>query len=267
MIAPLFVLQDEDEDRDVERRKNPYLTGAGLRWLLLAFLLVVSGALAYIKFVWEPARWPLHIKGDLRAIHGALFLYAEQNNDGLPVAYTRTGNGVLTDTQGRPACWASQLSDYISDIDHFTSPAIPKEWGTPIAYRERLTGKLSEATLSYGIVSWATLPPIRTYLLEKYHVLVAETISSGKGGSYDPIPLPGGVPDGFLIGYNDSNDQPSPNSQFVTRLALVGGGSDPTKLSPAHPGGVLALFPDGRVGRLTPSDVAVPQGTLQNRWR
>ncbi|RMG24178.1 MAG: hypothetical protein D6724_06670 [Armatimonadetes bacterium] len=267
MIFPFFVLEDEDEDRDVERRKNPYLTGAGLRWLIVIFVVLVSGALAYIKLVWEPARWPLHIKGDLRAIHGALFLYAEQNNDGLPVAYTRTGTGVLTDAQGRPACWASQLSDYISDVDHFTSPAVPKEWGTPIAYRERITNKLSEATLSYGIVSWATLPPTRTYLMEKYQVLVAETISNGKGGSYDPSPLPGGVPDGFLIGYDNSNDQPTSASKFVTRLAFIGETDDPTKKQPVHKGGVLALFPDGRVGRLLPTDVIVSEGTLQNRWR
>lgn len=267
MMWLLFAVEEE-EDRDVERRKNPYLSQKGFRWLLLGFVVAVLGALAYIKLVWEPARWPLHIKGDLRAIHAALFLYAEQNDDGLPMAYiATTGDAPLVDKAGRPAVWASHLADYISSVEHFTSPAIPKEWGTPIAYRDRQTDELKSGTLSYGILSWMTLPPTRTYLLEDTQVMVAETISSGQGGSYDPLPVPGGVPDGFLIGYNDSNFQPTPESKFVTRLALIGNAEDPTKLRPVHPGGVLVLHPDGRVQALPPSEVAIPKGTLKSRWR
>ncbi|MEW5882699.1 MAG: hypothetical protein AB1725_00555 [Armatimonadota bacterium] len=264
----LFFAVEEEEDRDVERRKNPYLSQKGFRWMLLGFSLAVLGALAYIKLVWEPARWPLHIKGDLRAIHAALFLYAEQNDDGLPMAYITTAGDVpLADSQGRPAVWASNLADYISSVEHFTSPAIPKEWGTPFAYRDRQTDELKGATLSYGILSWMTLPPTRTYLLEDTQVMVAESISSGNGGSYNPRPVPGGLPDGFLIGYNDSNFQPTAESKFVTRLALVGTGKDPTALQPVHPGGVLVLFPDGRVASLPPAEAEIPRGTLKSRWR
>lgn len=264
----LFFAVEEEEDRDVERRKNPYLSQKGFRWMLLGFSLAVLGALAYIKLVWEPARWPLHIKGDLRAIHAALFLYAEQNDDGLPMAYITTAGDVpLADSQGRPAVWASNLADYISSVEHFTSPAIPKEWGTPFAYRDRQTDELKGATLSYGILSWMTLPPTRTYLLEDTQVMAAESISSGNGGSYNPRPVPGGLPDGFLIGYNDSNFQPTAESKFVTRLALVGTGKDPTALQPVHPGGVLVLFPDGRVASLPPAEAEIPRGTLKSRWR
>lgn len=264
----LLFVSEEEEERDVERRKNPYLSRKGLRWVLLAFAVAVAGALAYVKLVWEPARWPLHIKGDLKAIHAALFLYAEQNDDGLPMAYIPTqGDIPLTDGKGRPAVWASHLADYITAVEHFTSPAIPKDWGTPIAYRDRQTDELKEATLSYGILAWMTLPPTRTYLLEGTQVMVAESISNGKGGSYNPLPVPGGLPDGFLIGYNDSNFQPTPKSKFVTRLALVGGGATPTELRPVHPGGILVLYPDGRVASLPPTEAAIPQGTLKSKWR
>ncbi len=264
----LLFAAEEEEDRDVERRKNPYLSQKGFRWMLLGFALAVLGALAYIKLVWQPARWPLHIKGDLRAIHAALFLYAEQNDDGLPMGYITTAGDVpLADSQGRPAVWASNLADYISSVEHFTSPAIPREWGTPFAYRDRQTNELKGATLSYGILSWMTLPPTRTYLLEDTQVMVAESISSGKGGSYNPLPVPGGLPDGFLIGYNDSNFQPTAESKFVTRLALVGTGGEPTSLQPVHPGGVLVLYPDGRVQSLPATETEIPKGTLRSRWR
>ncbi|MER3465863.1 MAG: hypothetical protein C4340_01280, partial [Armatimonadota bacterium] len=63
MMCLLFAIEEE-EDRDVERRGNPYLSRKGVRWMLFVFAVAVAGALAYVKLVWEPARWPLHIKGD-----------------------------------------------------------------------------------------------------------------------------------------------------------------------------------------------------------
>lgn len=191
---------------------------------------------------------------NLRAISSAINQYSELH-DGRYPPIMRTGpNGEpdLGET-GYPYTWASDVDELMSPRATFTCPtAAPKELTT-------IEGHGKTIHLAYGMYE-----PYGGFLRNlvpnpDQTVLIAETSNLGAAGSYDPMPyknLNGDVVpwDGFVIGWNNTNDTPTSSSAFATRLAFPGtsGGqfSEEKNSDARHDGGIHALNCSGGMMRL-----------------
>jgi hypothetical protein len=234
----IFLTVSDDDDRDIDRRGHSYVTRRDLL-LFLSIGVVVIG-LAYIFWFrpWKANRDYVVSQSNLQEIARAIGLYAEANNDGLPPVLQPS----VQDSKGRSITWANQVFEYISRPEVFNNAANPEEGNTP-ATKVTTTGEQIDVSLSYGMLSSADTA--RRYEIRDETILIAETIGSGVSGSYNPTPLGGA--DGFLIGYDNSNGMPDPNSKFVTRLAFVAPGVSPLGLTPIHPKGALGIRADGGI--------------------
>ena len=112
----------------------------------------------------------------------------------------------------------------------------------------------TDVALSYGMLTSADTG--RLYEIRDQTVILAETIGGGVLGSYNPEPL--GGPDGFVIGYDNTNGYPDENTGFVTRLAFIGSGSSPLGLTPIHAQGVNGIRADGSIVTFESASEAFP---------
>jgi hypothetical protein len=237
----IFGALGEDEDRDVERRVRTYVTRKEfLIWIAIgAAVLVAAYFLLYIP--WKGNRDFVVSQTNLQAIGKALGIYMAANDDGLPAVYLPGAK----DADGHPVTWANQLFGYSEHMDVFHNASNPSAGDTLLGYTDA-SGERSVVALSYGMLSAASA--LRKSEIRDETIIFAETIGRGAMGSFDPIPLDGA--DGFAIGYDDSNDQPTGSSRYATRLAFVSDKDkpDPADLLPLHgERGAVGLRMDGGV--------------------
>ena len=237
----IFAALGEDEDRDIERRIRTYVTRKEfLIWIAIgAAVLSVAYFLLYIP--WKGNRDFVVSQTNLQAIGKAMGIYMAANDDGLPAVYLPGAK----DAEGHPVAWANQLFGYSERMDVFHNDSNPAAGDTLLGYTDA-TGSRSVIALSYGMLSAASA--LRKSDIRDETIIFAETIGGGAMGSFDPLPLDG--PDGFAIGYDDSNDQPTGSSRYATRLAFVSdkANPDPADLGPLHGArGTVGLRMDGGV--------------------
>jgi hypothetical protein len=171
---------------------------------------------------------------------------------------------------GRPYTWASDVSEMMSPRASFKCPTATDAEVTWIEGRER------SIPLTYGMYA-----PYGGYLRNivpnpDQTVLIAETTNFGALQTYDPVPfktLEGDVVpfDGFVIGWDHSNREPSEHSKMVTRLAFPNTKDGAfTKDGPArHDGGIHALSASGAMlPLLKPSSarIAIRKGLPGGLW-
>jgi hypothetical protein len=88
--------------------------------------------------------------------------------------------------------------------------------------------------------------------------LVGETANAGANNTADPDKfMDGGKPiaqDGFCIGFNDSNDDITHKSKYISRLAFPGtaDGAFAGKTEGRHEGGIFVITAGGETIHLTP---------------
>lgn len=202
---------------------------------------------------------------NLRAIFQGSRMYAEANNEGLPLAYEVAEPDMpVLDPRKRPIIWATQVMGYV-DPSRFRNPKTPLEWQVTISsINPRNRGE--PTPVGYGIA--LPLSAARLYEVNNLHsVLFAETISAGKRGSLNPLPLRL-EDDGFLIGFDDTNFPglgPTKESNYATRLAFTRPNPETsvTSMDPIHADATFAISIEGRIIRLTSSDQIVQKtGTL-----
>jgi hypothetical protein len=251
VISTLLV--SGDDDRDTDRRHGAYVSGKEIRkWTLIAAGALLVGYYVAYRPLRENADW-VNAKNNLLDIGGALGLYIAANNDGLPPVTIQGMKGA----NGEPVTWANTLLEYMRHKDAFRNPANPKAGNTPMTYVAP-NGGSEGLELSYGLLS--SVDTARKYEIRDATILVAPTIGQGLFGSYDPLPL--GGPDGYSIGYDNSNTSPNGQSFRVTRLAYTGQGD--AKISVHGERGLACLRADGSVTYLHAYEEAsrVKQGNV-----
>lgn len=232
-----FYTISDDDDRDVERRGRTYLTRRDVLIFVTIAAIVIVLAYLFVFRRWKADRDFAVSKSNLAELSQALSLYAEANNDGLPPVYLP---GVSE--AGRPYTWANQIFGYIGRMEVFDNGATPEDGKTYLMHFNA-EGKPDLVALSYGMLSSADTA--RRYEIRDETILLAETVGSGAAGSYNPLPL--GGPDGFMIGYDNSNGYPNATTRYVTRLGFIGEGAAPMGLMPIHPRGTVGIRADGSV--------------------
>lgn len=261
----IWLFAIDDEDRDIERRTSEHVNiGRFFLWSL--FVLGVVIGLSTPIYLSCLARTRLVVsKTNLQFLHQGVLLYAAANDDGLPPVYElAAADTPRLDSQKRPITWATQVMGYI-DSSRFRNPKTQRDAQTIIT---DITpkNKGGEALLGYGMT--LSLSTGRLYdVSNRGSVLFAESMSTGKSGSLNPLPLKSRQ-DGFMIGFDDTNlpgGGPTRVSEFATRLAFTRS-SESTQIAamqPLHLEGTIAISVDGSLIYLKPSDQFVQKaGTL-----
>lgn len=239
---------------------NQYLSKKDLR--ILVVVLVLLGFALYPMYLYGlRSRDKSLCTQNMKAIFDALHLYAVDHDDGLPPVY-RTGNGDMPGlgASGKPYTWASDIAPYMNVRSSFVCPAADPSENVHAEDQKTLKG---DVPMSYGM--YAPYGGFKTFNIEnpEQTVIVAETSNDGAQTSYDPLPFDKGrqVPDGFLIGWDNSNDQASSASRFVTRLAFreTSNGLFGSKAYGRHDNGIHALTASGERLNLKPDNAVIVQ--------
>ncbi len=259
-----------DSEREEPGRRTPYMTRKEMAYALLILLAVF---VAYYFFFYLPnkdRRDYVVSQGNLKQLHQVLIAYSEQNDEGLPAVFGMGPEGrVSLDRSGRPITWATLTGAHFLPPDTLKNPKNHPEWDTLITWGKDPNRPVN---LSYGMLAPLGLQRRYSILNPNEAILLAETIGGGRANSLNPLPLD--VPekrDGFIIGYNDNNEKPTQDSEYVTRLAFTA--PDPnTPLSarqPVHPGrSTLAITVTGSLVQLSASDMVVDKigNAPSGRW-
>lgn len=191
---------------------------------------------------------------NLGAIYEAANLYAgEHDNRFPPVARTQADGYTPTlGTGGNPYTWVSDVGTFMSSRANFRCPSADPE---EIVHNESATTAGATVPSSYGM--YAPYGGVLVSLVENPDdvVLISETSTNGAKGTTDPKPFGSSLPDGFAIGWSDSNASPSKRTQNVTRLAFPGSEKGEAKEG-RHGTFIQALTASGKLIKLEPGDAA-----------
>lgn len=193
-------------------RGSQYVNKRDIR--VVAVALLVLAAAAYPLFLNMVRRAHRSIcANNMAGISIAVQQYAVLHDDRFPPIMRTNGFEPDLGDSGHPYTWASDVDELMNPRASFKCPAATDSEVTWIEGRQKLI------PLTYGMYQpfGGTL---RTIVANPdQSVLIAETSNGGKGETYDPVPFKAGF-DGFLVGWNDSNETPGNSSQAVTRLAF-----------------------------------------------
>lgn len=161
---------------------------------------------------------------NMQGINEALTLYATEHDGRYPpIDRTETLESIapaLGDT-GHVYTWASDISGYMNPRSSFLCPSAKE---SEVVITEDPKGQNRTFLSSYGMYS--AYGSVLMSLVENpdQTVIIAETSNNGASGTADPCLMKSTsglvLPDGFVVGWNDSNDESSKLSQYVTRLAF-----------------------------------------------
>jgi len=196
---------------------------------------------------------------NLKAMGDAIALYANDHDDGLPVLF-REENGVpAVNKRGLPYTWVSDISKYMNKRASFRCPSADEK---EVVYVEDPTDSKLKIPCTYGM--YAAYSGYKTFNIDlpERTVLLAETSNQGAMTSFDPLPFKDKdgkpIPDGFVIGWSDSNLQGGPASKSPTRLAFRDSANgDFSKAAGRHDEGIHALVASGARFIMQPKHVPI----------
>ncbi|RYG17531.1 hypothetical protein EON82_23750, partial [bacterium] len=141
---------------------------------------------------------------NLGAIYSAVNLYAEQHDNRFP-PMARTESDFVTPTpspQGHPYTWVSDVSAFMNTRQNFVCPTAED---AEVVRNESPESTKKTVNSAYGM--YIPYGGILTSLVESPDdvVLIAETSNRGAKDTFDPMPYRSSLPDGFTIGWSDSN--------------------------------------------------------------
>jgi hypothetical protein len=200
---------------------------------------------------------------NMKAIYEAMGLYTKDHDDGLPPLYRANDQfaPLLGPDTKRAYTWASDIQGYMGPRANFVCPsAKPDE----IVQVEDPKSDKDTVPMSYGM--YAPYGGVKVYNIEnpEQTILIAETSNQGSQTSYDPVKFDDNgtaLPDGFVIGWDDSNFEGSAQSKTVTRLAFrkTDGGAFTKEAESRHDAGIHALTASGQRLILQPKDAIIKQ--------
>lgn len=238
--------------------------------IIVGVLLVMAGLFAGAFPLLKQNADRTVCKRNLNAINKALQVYMVDNNDRFPPAFAEAAPGVPLLVQGHPFTWMSLIYDALPERASFLCPTVPRELAT-----------INAAPSAEGVAfasSYGMYAPragnTSQFVANDDAILVSETMPAGLSDTANPVPLKDsdGNPirdDGFLIGWNTSNESPE-GAQYVTRLAFSGskGGKLDSGLSGRHGQDIYALTVGGQLVLLKSPEAEIQRlgSELVGRW-
>ena len=214
-------------------------------------------------------------KKNLKGAWQAIGLYAAGNDDRYPPLFDETNDGVPYLQDGLPVTWASTISQQLLAGVTLSCPsADPSEHththGKIIDKSGFKTVTKDQIELSYGMYAPLATRPISDVTNDAQTILVAETANHGAKNTYNPVPFVDSegneIPfDGFFMGWNTRNrgfngQSALDDTESITRLAFyntANGDFSGENVSARHKEFVFAVFADGSLTKLTPSDALI----------
>ena len=213
----------------------------------------------YLKGQSERAR----CSTNLRAVYQAINLYAEQHDYRFPPMARSEGDGVtptLSET-GRPYTWISDVTSFMNPRQSFLCPSADEQERVLNESPDSATATVPSA---YGM--YVPYGGVLTSIVESPDevVLIADTSNGGARSTLDPLPFPGGLPDGYAIGWSNSNTMPDKGTTSVTRLAFPDSAKEGR-----HGKFIWAVSASGELLQLMPEDAAYRSelGGVNGHWR
>jgi len=258
---------DADAPEGSNELGSQYVSKKDIIWIFAA-IVVIAIIMAIVGPSMKKRADESNCKSYMNAIASAISQYAVMN-DGFPPLYAVGENGSPALVDGKPIVWASVIPP-LPRGSKFFCPASKHEEHVRVNGKSIETSMfqkdekiLSHIDLSYGMFSALSGRKVSDVANDDQTILIAETANHGALDTYNPLPftLEDQTPvpfDGFAIGFNNSNGLPDADSKFVTRLAFPNtkdGNFDREVTDARHGKNVFAIYVDGHIGRLTPSDM------------
>jgi len=245
-------------------RGSQYVTKRDIR-VIGVFLFILALACYPLFKVLEKRAHRSVCATNLGAIANAISQYAVLHDDRFPPVM-RTGPQDQPDlgSTGHPWTWASDIDELMTKRSSFQCPAAEDKEVTWVEGRGKLIPVTYGMYEPYGGYLRTIIPnPDQT-------VLITETSNMGAGTTYDPIPYKGGW-DGFVTGWNNSNEMADNHSLAPTRLAFPGTSNGIFKLGgdARHEDRIQALNCDGAKIFIKPQQVNIFQsrGLPSGLWQ
>lgn len=252
--------------------RTQYVTIKDIRVVLIGVPLL----LAVLYPVWAKMRAEAEkttCKANLSAISKAMQSYSQMNDSLMPpICVESPTGGPMIDSRGRSINWATLLHSHMSARHSFRCPSAQPNEVTPTQHSSDPKATIE---LSYGMVISMSTRSYDRIADPDDTILIAETINGGASGSYNPQPIVDqqgqkSPVDGFWIGYDDSNLEPSLKTRAMTRLAFRNNpqGRYGADLPGRHDIGIFYLTVSGRLGSLAPQGALVDRvrNELSGRW-
>jgi len=228
MIFPGLVAIPAEDDRE-DAPKSHLITKKDVKRFLIALPFIVLMLFFLYHFFKRQADWS-NCASNMNAVYKAVNFYANDWDDRFPpLAEADAVTGTPTVTNGKVNTWVTQVFAYDPRPEIFVCPAADPSENVP--NEGAIHGKPGErakhvtVNSSYGL--YAGYASASQSLLERsgQSLFIGETSNMGARKTYDPFPFKDAsgnvVPyDGFSMGWNDSNVEPSPQSKFITRMAF-----------------------------------------------
>jgi hypothetical protein len=233
-------------------------------WAIALVLLGVATYPVYMVLMGNSERH--RCISNLGAVYSAINLYAEQHDNRFP-PIARTASDFVTPTlspEGHPYSWVSDVSSFMNTRQSFVCPTADE---AEVVRNESPESSKKTVNSTYGM--YIPYGGILTSLVESPDevVLVAETSNHGAKSTFNPTPFGGDVPDGFAIGWSNSNAAPDKSTTSVTRLAFPDSGKGPTKIG-RHGAFMEALTASGKLISLVPTDATFNTGGgINPHWK
>jgi hypothetical protein len=205
--------------------RGHYITAKEARLLILLFVGVFL-ALIPVYQIFKRNTDKSRCTANMKAIYDAMALYYEEHDSRYPPIDRSERPDTLVPSLGDTGhvyTWASDVSQYMTARASFLCPsAKPDE----IMQVEDPRSSKKTIPLTYGM--YAPYGGYLSSLVENPNqtIILGETSNRGAEGSYDPMPFKSesgqDLPDGFMIGWSNSNDIGDAQTNAVTRLAFSG---------------------------------------------
>ncbi|MCW5939462.1 MAG: hypothetical protein KF884_01970 [Fimbriimonadaceae bacterium] len=269
MIGPFgWTLEDDPDHRP---RASSYVSRKDIKWIVL-ILGVLTVILAPLYMDYRLQGEKAFCTQNMRAIGNAMTQYSIVNNDRFPPAYNRTAARTPALVSGLPVTWSTQIEPYMTARQNFVCPTCKPEAKSRAV---SITPGKGQHDCTYGMYRALSSAARNLIANPSQIVIVAETSNLGAEGVFNPLPFsndPKADPyDGFLIGWDDSNDEFSTATRSVTRLAFAhteNGDFSSDRVRPRHDDIIHAVTAEGSLRSLRPSDALVKhlQPRLDGLW-
>ncbi len=234
-----------------------YVTAKDIR--IWGIALVVLGVASYPIYKYlEGQSERARCSANLRAVYQALSLYADQHDNRLPPLARMEPDGVTPSLseKGQPYTWVSDVAPFMNPRQSFVCPTATKE--ETVDNESGEAGKTGVPS-TYGMYAAYAGVLISNIENPDDAIIVGETSNRGAAASLDPKPFGTTTPDGFAIGWIDTNTNPTKATKSVTRLAFPGSDKG-TAETGRHGKFVWGLSASGELRQITPEDVAYTSG-------
>lgn len=227
MLLPhLLTSYNLEDERTDEQPRSAYMSRKDVR-IIAIFLVVLAVVLTPIYMnMKRDAERHLCIN-NFSAMGKALELYSMSNNDMYPPVYATApdGSGAPLVENGRVYTWVSLIHGYMSVRNNFECPTSQPSEKVSNAVLDVETGKVKTVYSTYGMYVAVGGTPLSMIPRQSQTAILGETSNHGALDTYNPVPYKDAegnvVPiDGFAIGWNTGNVQPTDETTATTRLAF-----------------------------------------------